>query len=389
MNDLHAILERTTDRIESPDLAASALAGAHVVRRRRRVAAAAATAAIVAGVAVVAGVSGSDRADPPIAPSSEVPAVSEDVVQPVFDQAQADSLPFRDVGLPETVDPPADVPALPMDEPAAVVLRGEGATLFLLTADGRWATTETPSGDRYYASLSPDGTRLASVGEEDGRLFVTDVRDGAWREVPVPDGMRGLFAGTVNWLTTDELVIWRGGEAWTVPLDGSAPPAERPVPTRNGFAYTLAPDGLEIWFGRDQLTSDPILVETRDGTVVRTFGTEALGLIVRAFAGEDQVVAMEQTAGDLTASERDGLIVFDRDDYTPSHFLPLSGINFVSPVGWLDDGTALFLWTNPGNTWVLVAWEVASGELTRVTTGTPEVTLDPFGNAMSEVILGP
>lgn len=166
---LFSVLDRATDGIEpgdAPQAATAALARARVIRTRRRalVAGGVAAAAVLA-VVVATGVTGSDRSTPPITPSSTVPEMPDSAVQSTWDPRGAADLPQRTTALPQTIVPARNAGPLPLPTAALLVMDDSADGLYVLGADGTWASTTAPSG----SSTSPRSVTT-------GRCWPTSVR---------------------------------------------------------------------------------------------------------------------------------------------------------------------------------------------------------------------
>ena len=339
MNELHDLLELSTDLVDRPDLAARALVGAR--RRRtthRAVVASVAVAAVVAGVALAGSLGDRDGdTDVPIAPPSSV------VIQGPFDPADVDKLPAAgdDVApvLPDEIELPRVAPRLadePMDAAVLAFFGEDGVSL--LGAEGDWRSVPI---DGIYggAELSADGTRLA-VTTETG----ADVWD-------LPTGERTRLDRPVDFPVTDENYgWWRWVDDQTLMLDdGREDEGGWLVDTESGDATPVAyPTSLVN-------TVDPggALVEVPEAD--RLSGIKADGELVVGVQDRSVVVA-------------------DRDDLTPRTLL-----RFVDPDGnftdgkmpvaaILEDGTAplqvpAFSKDFSGR---LVAWDTASGDVSLV-----------------------
>ncbi len=293
MNELHDLLELSTDLVDGPDLAARALVGAR--RRRtthRAVVASVAVAAVVAGVALAGSLGDRDGdTDVPIAPPSSV------VIQGPFDPADVDKLPAAgdDVApvLPDEIELPRVAPRLadePMDAAVLAFFGEDGVSL--LGAEGDWRSVPI---DGIYggAELSADGTRLA-VTTETG----ADVWD-------LPTGERTRLDRPVDFPVTDENYgWWRWVDDQTLMLDdGREDEGGWLVDTESGDATPVAyPTSLVN-------TVDPggALVEVPEAD--RLSGIKADG---------EHVVGVQDRS----------VVVADRDDLTPRTLL-----RFVDPDG--------------------------------------------------------
>jgi hypothetical protein len=394
-DDLHEVLERAAAPVDRPDLARTALAGAHRIRVRRR-GLAAGGASVVVVTAVVVGTSlGGPRAaqQPTPAPApTRVPitqsgAIPESVVQDFWDVPAVAGLPLRDSVLPEEVAQPPSAPDLADDPvPAAVLsLWGEGGVTYLLSPDGEWRSVPHPGPEPWLAELSDDGTRLAMPGD-DG-LHVWDVTGGSSRVLPWPDGTDLPVADLVvalQWAPDGGSVLLVGPRgSWSMGLDGTV--ERRPYPSdrysadvyhdERGRVVELdtlprqAGREVVVWDGSDRVSAvDATPLESLDRAAVR-------GDLVAAVRGDGGWYAPREP------SDWDGLIVFGRDDATARAYLPIrdgastySDNGNLTVHGWLDDETVL-AWVQPrvgrqvGEEWYLVAWHHPSGELTRVSGG--------------------
>lgn len=395
--DLHAVLDRASDSIDLADspqhAAVSALARARVIRNRRRGLVAGAVAAVaVVAVVLAVGVHGIDRSAPPVSPPHPVPAMPDSAVQSTWDPRTATQLPPRDSVLPATMEPPADAGPLPLPGPALVVLSDSGNRLSLLGADGTWAAMKAPSGSSYVTSLSDDGTMLANVGPRGA--FVTDVRDGTWRRLDLPPGGL-LWTGlgtTLAWRGDTQLLV-RGATASIGVLDvaGNERPTLDPTGLANTSGLATTPDGTALVFGTGR--DGRVIRETRDGGPTSTFDAEALERISLPVASQDKLVGtVSGIPRDDRSTDHAGIVVLDRSGYAAQAYLPIAGTRYepgvgigfgvdgVSPVGWLDDRTVLLEHAPAfGRPWQLVAWDVGTGELSLVSTGTSRV--QPIGVA--------
>lgn len=395
--DLHAVLDRATDSLDLADspqhAAVSALARARVIRNRRRGLVAGAVAAVaVVAVVLAVGVRGIDRSAPPVSPPHPVPEMPDSAVQSTWDPRTATQLPPRDSVLPTSMEPPADAGPLPLPGPAVVVLSDSGNRLALLGTDGTWAAMKAPSGSSYVTSLSDDGTMLANVGPRGA--FVTDVRDGTWRRLDLPPGGL-LWTGlgtTLAWRGDTQLLV-RGATASIGVLDvsGHHRPATRPTRLADTSGLATTPDTVLVFGpGRD----GRMIRETRDSGSTRTFDAEALERISLPVASEAKLVGtVSGIPQDDRPTDHAGVIVLDRSQYAAQAYLPIAGTRYepgigisgfgvhgVSPLGWLDDSTVLLEHAPAfGAPWQLVAWDVETGELSLVSTGTSRV--QPIGVA--------
>lgn len=389
--ELSAVLERATDAVEPTDepqhAATAALARARVVRTRRRGLVAGAVAAVAVLVVWMAvGLHGVDRADPPIAPSPTVPAIPAAAVQATWDPRTDVDLPQRDTVLPAVIDPPTGAPALPLSTAARLVLRDANDGLVLLGADGSWAAAKAPSGSAFNSVLSDDGTMLANLGA--GGLFVTDVRDGDWRELELPSspGPASYWTElgvTVQWEGNGRLLLHgHGSEVGVVDATGERPPGTDHYDTDDVQGLAPTPDGRLLVFGLGG--KHQVIREVSEGSVLRSFRADALPAVHLPIATDERVVGVVNGIPQADRpTEHSGVLVLERDGYGASAYLPIAGTRFtagidatgfgagdVSPLGWLDAQTVLLARVgSTGRPWSLVAWDVVSGELGLVSRG--------------------
>lgn len=388
--DLFSVLDRASQGIEPPTApqhaAAAALSRARTVRTRRRgLVAGAVTGLAVLAFVVATGVPGLDRSDPPIAPTSTVPAMPDSAVQATWDPRGASDLPQRASALPTELDPPPDASDLPLAGAARMLLGDSQDGLFLLGQDGIWAATTTPSGSAYGSALSDDGTMLASAGPQG--LWVTDVRDGKWRRLELPPGPDGIWGGidvAVTWRGDRQVVLRSMGMGIaTVDVDGAGSSTPTTYNTAGLYGLAHAPDGVAIVSGMG--ADGPVIREVADGSVSRSFDTGALERLWLPVASADRVVGV---VDGIPRSDRPtdhaGVIVLDRrDGYAATAYLPIArthyspgvgivsvGIDGLRPLAWIDESRVLLSRAPAlGRPWSLVAWDVDSGELSLLSEG--------------------
>jgi hypothetical protein len=388
--DLFAVLDRATDGIDpaaSPQHAAvTALARARVVRNRRRGLVAGAVAAVlVLVVAVATGVAGTDRTEPPVMPTPIVPAVPDSAVQATWDPRAAGDLPQRASVLPTEIAPRSGTTGpLPLTGAARLVLADEQERLHLLGEDGTWASTEAPSGSAYVSSLSDDGTMLANAGNDE--LWVTDVRDGSWRQLDLPPGPAFMWTGldvTLTWRDDTQLLLRNGGGMLgIVDLDGAEPAEADTHDTAQVTGVAMVPDGTELLFGTG--LEGQVIREVEDGQSTRTFVASALGRFRSPLASDTRVAGLVSgIPRDDRPTDHAGVLVLDRTGYAAEAYLPIAGTRYtpgvgiveisangVRPMAWLDDHTLLLDDSRAlGRPWSLVAWDVETGELSLVSSG--------------------
>jgi hypothetical protein len=211
MTELHDLLHRATDRVETPGLASDALAVARCRRRSRRAGVVASTtvAVVVVGVAL-AGWMGDATDEPRPAPPVGTIAPTSLDLQDVADLPDAD--PSVEPLLPARLDVPDLAPHVE-DDPvdAAVLSVDDGADVLLLGTDGKWRCVVVDGKTQPAPMLSPRGTRLA-VATTDGVVTV-DLATGVQSRRPLPTGFAPTEAGTVgmSWLDEQRLLFVDGG----------------------------------------------------------------------------------------------------------------------------------------------------------------------------------
>ncbi len=374
--ELHDLLDRSTDAIESPALAAPAL---HLARRRRTRRRGAAAAVIVSGVVatvlVATHLGGSTGVAPPTAPTRPPPTERTDgpVVQRVWDPREAVDLPPAPDGiaaaLPESIDPPGTSPAL-ADEPipAAVVLVKERGVAQVLSTSGDWRSV--PLLNEYSAvALSPGGTRLAvwqSAGN--GRpATVYDVASGESRIVPLPESYVPSNATWWTFLDDDTLLLNSDGRGWTV--DATTGAAEN-FPHRVEAFADIDPSGVLLT--TDAALEPEVLTDNADGTS-RQVSMARTGSLTTLRANAGTVVGTSEEFQD----EELAVVVADRRSLTPLVSLPLRdpdhsfGFGRLKVTAIADDETVLLRVPDfdPRLGGVrVVAWEPTSGDLSLVST---------------------
>lgn len=423
MTDLDQLFRDATDHVASPDLAGRALAEAH--RRRVRRTAAGALAAVVllgGGVAWVvqdptprAGVvdTPAPRPTPTTSTADDLdallalptpPPIPETVVQPLWDPRTAGALPTSDVGLPVTLDPPANAPELTsMPSAVAMVVGGDG--LDLVDREGTWwrlslpeQPLEVPSPVRT-SRLSTDGTRVVFLGRRS--LWSRDVRSSAWRELDYPDGFLQLDVGPGRRMIPQVVPmvaehLWLARDRWWfVDLD-----TER-VEAGPG------PQGSVVWGGGVFVDSAKakgypmrLLSWGPLGDPVRSFRTDSLQSLTGLAVSTESLAAVRGVGayGDpRAATERNGLIALRLDDLSTRAYLPVTDPGYAMTdgglmvaEGWLDDDIVLASVGPAGGVRgegerVLFTWEVGSGALSRVSTVTDDLAYDLAVGALAGV----
>jgi hypothetical protein len=380
MNELHDLLDRATDRVDSPHLAACALAGAQRRRTaRRRMLAVGVSAVVVAAVAVAGQLSGPDGDHaPPVTPSPTTPATSNTPTsflsapwnpREVDDltPAQADAFP----ALPAVVDPPPTAIPLADDPVDAAVqsMRGDRAILLLAT-DGTWRSVPSPSNGAYGAALSADGTRLA-VDTETG-VEAWDLATGESTAVPFPpDLLRPSEFRSWAWIDDSTLLLHNAGAGgWLVDVaSGDATPVPYP---ENPLSWTVDADGAVVE-SADYLAPAQLIDWAGQEPRRVDLGADGLGIgrLTSVHANADTVVGVSGAT----------IVVIDRADMEPRAALRLVnpqdnyGSGKVPVVALLDDGTVLFQIPVYADefSWRLVAWSPQSGGFTLVTRGVGSV----------------
>jgi hypothetical protein len=352
MTDLQTLLELSTDGIESPDLARTALATARHRRTRRR----GAVAGLAAGVAVAGAVlvprlvdDGSVVHRPTEQPTTPTPpnptmTVSVDaeaaITQPVWDPRAADDLQpaAEDVAaaLPDLIEPPTFAPAL-SDDPidAAVVAFATEDALKLLSTDGSWRSVPLPRRGGG-ADLSRDGTRL--LIETEAGVDVWDLADGTSRSVPLPDGYVDWDYLRWVWLDHETLLLDDGKGGWLVDAESGEVRERVGYPAQIAYYWAIDESGAVV--ETTGYEHPPTLADWAGGSARRVDMT-ALGTIGPLAANSDTIVATG--AGNRQFS----VLVAHRSDLTLRAILPLRDHdgNYsnggLSVVGLLDDGTVL------------------------------------------------
>jgi hypothetical protein len=386
MNELRGPLDIATDRVEAPDLAVQALAGA---RRRRTARRGVALAALAAVSVVVAAVVVDRAADQGVTPPvvelpTPTPKLIEQIAQPTFDPLQVEGLPDAPENLapvlPEAVRLPA-VSSWLTDEPieaAVLAFRGEDAVA-LLGADGRWASVPYPvSADPFpWVALNADGTRLG-ISTPDG-ITVWTLATAERTFIPVPEdyhineGDAAVFFWVGSLVLLDNRQPGLGG--WLLDVPPSKPVSE-PYP-RGGV------------IGHASVDETGVVVESVfniDTSGEKNKGVAELidwaGGHARSVGFSEQVGELSslQARADLVAGTRYGAVVLlNRDDLSEVAVLPVDDVegNFqdgkAPVVALFHDGTILqqvpLLGSNHTGDWCLIAWRPTSGELSRVSCG--------------------
>lgn len=400
---LRAALERATDQVDPPHLAATALARAQ--RRRSRRSAGVAVGA-AASVAVLVGLLALPRSDDeqrpaePVGPSEShspqpsvttalPPPVSPEAIQGRWDPFTVVEEPLHPTVLPATLAPPTtSVPSV-ADQPmtaAVVAWPEEGRDLMLLGTDGAWrsvpATADAVSGMLLDGTnsgvvdpaLSPDGRKVA-MSTDDG-ILVVDVTTGRRHTIPWAERLGGPWDRVpgLAWLPDDEGFVVRSSPAtWLVSPDGNASKA----PYARGYAgnAAVAPDGTVVerrWEQRDLRVWE---------------GRELVGAVQFPFWG-DRLAAgfgrLAMTGGGSSLPGDGGPMVFDTETGELLAHVPMrdpssvySDNGYLTAQGFLDPDTVLLL-VGPMDfrtmeageeSWHLVAWDITTGDFERLTSG--------------------
>jgi hypothetical protein len=375
MNELHDLLERATDRIESPDLAVRALAGARRRRTTRRGVAAAGAAAVLVLVVALAGqlTRGDDDTAPPVSPSptpsgdtvSTAPAIAAGRIQPVWDPRGAESLPVADLGVPRVME---SLSSGAVTRPVAVLDDGERARL--VSADGLAADLPLPDGLGRWrtVSLSPDGTRLAAVGIS-GFFWRTLVGD--WQRVGLDDEDQVTGEGIeITWSPDGSSLVLRSHLAG-VQVDLDTGEQTRLPMLRNYASWDFAPDGTVVTTGL------PGVRGWDDREVSRETLLGPVENLQRPVVGETSIVAARGNTSwpdERQPDDYDGLIALDRESLETRGFLRVpdqvgyyvdGGV--LTPVAWVDDDTVAFtVLPKDAPKEYLLTWDVETGEVSRV-----------------------
>lgn len=373
---LHDVLDCASDAIEAPGLGAGALAEARRRRARRRGLAAAGTAAaaVVALVVSVQVATDGHRVensplDPASPTTSEVPVaapIPRARVQDLWDPRGAEELAALPLGLPLVLPSAATGPD-PVTE--AVALLDDGAAPLLVAADGTAAQLGLPADVGRWRSLalSPDGRRVAVLGRA---VFVRDLDGGSWQRLERPRGID--VEAQVRWISDDVLILesYRGG----VRVDlGTGEQQTLPF-ARTTLGWAPAPEDTYVAHTPSGVHG---LREMRGNHEVSRTHLGQLGSIQRFVVSDDALAsARANTTFPPTApQDRDGLVAVDRRTLETRAFLPVPYENSwygdggnLTPLAWRGDDTVLFV-VHPKDraTQYLLAWEVETGALSRVT----------------------
>ena len=387
--NLTAVLRRATDDIESPHLAVAALARAR--ERQARLRASVAAGAAVAGVVAVIGITQSfdrdadDRPVDTVAPTTTPqPPADDRAIGARWDPLTVPAAPLRPSLLPADLAPP-ELPRNVDDDPmeAAVVAWPEaGHDLRLLGTDGRWrcieGTDDAVSGQAggvVRPALTADGTQVAMTTDEG--ILVVDLTTGAEDVVAWPEELAPPWdtVPALEWLPVEDgFLVHHWPRTWIVELDGGARPA--PYGGRYDGGLAVADDGSVIEKRYD--VSD--LRVWRDGTVDSTAQVPYWGERLAAGFGR---VAFTGGGGGLPGDG--GPVVIDTATGELVAYLPMrdpdafyTDNGHLTALGFLDDRTAVLL-VGPGGfgpgyesakqTWHLVAWDLGTGGIERLTTG--------------------
>lgn len=382
MNDpsLHDVLDRATDLIESPGLAAASLAEARRRRTRSRgltsaLASAAAVVVLVVATRVVAGdpTTQDAPADPASSASTRMPVVAPaiplDRIQPVWDPRGIEDLPVLDLGVPRVLPVGLDGEV----DTAVALLDREDAAL-LVGRDGRQAPLDLPAGLAAWrtVSLSPDGTRVAAVGVSG---FFWRELGGPWTRVDVPVSVLGQGI-EVTWIPGGDAVVLRGDRAGVRVDLGTGERRELGF-LRGHVAWAPAPDGSVVAGSGPAGASELSERDLEAGRVVSRTYLGPLENLQRPVVGDASIAAARANTSfpdPPAADDRDGLIVLGRGSLATRAFLPVrdESSHYVdggalTPRAWLDADTVLFSVVPKGAaTAYLVAWHVDTGELSRV-----------------------
>ncbi|MCD4527280.1 hypothetical protein [Nocardioides sp. cx-173] len=383
MTELHDLLDRATDGIESPRLEQVALQTA----RRRRTASRGAAAAVVASALVVAVVVGTqvggDRtgglppagpSETPAAPPTSAPPEATVKVWPRWDPRKVDGLPAAPArfapALPDVIDPPDTSPLLSDDPVEAAVLAVEQSGVAqVLGTDGEWRTV--PLDGRYpIVSLSPDGTRLAVFYDYDTRDLPHDygvalhhLATGETSQLDPPAGFEPWDSAGWSFLDEETLLFTSGPQAYEVVI-GSGETEQMTVPA--GISKTSDPEGG--WLVSADWTEPNVLTDYAGGTP-REVSMVRTGRLLGIQADADTVVG---TSYDRRPFQ---VVVADRRTLTPRYRLPVLDFegNYsnwgLGTVAIADDGTVLLrvaAIARRVDGFRLVAWEPTTGELSVV-----------------------
>ncbi len=368
-NDLGAVLERATDRIDAPGRAADALVEARRRRVRQRGAAAglvaaAAVLAVVVGVRLASGPTSGTGLPPAESPTATpsvtatAPAIPRAAIQPVWDPRGAEGLPVVELGVPRVME---ELTPGVVTRPVAVLDDGERA--LLVSADGLSADLDLPEGlgRSRDVSLSPDGTRLLAVGLSG--IYWRTV-DGEWQRVERP-GVSG--EAQVTWLPDSSGVIARDYDG-AVRLDLSSGEVEE-LPYLRGVSHVgIGPDGSII------STEPGQVAEWQDGEEQSRLATGPLEGLVLPAVGESAIAfARSNLVLRDRADDRDGLVVVDRETFETRAYLPVPDHHYyvhaeeLRPVTWLDEDTLAFIvLPKDAAKEYLLTWNVETGEVSRI-----------------------
>lgn len=386
MNDseLHDVLHRATEHVESPDLAREALVEARRRHFRRRAGLASAAAAVVVGAVVVGSlVSGADHdATPAPAPTlpTNVPSEVEAVTPPLWDPFTIPALPVRASVLPQHLTPPDGPPSV-LDQPmsaAVLALPEEGRLLRLLGTDGEWRSvpgTSNAIADSLRPVVDPaishDGRQVAM--SVDSGILVVDVTAGESRIIPWPEEIAGPWDSppSLLWRPADDgFVVLHWRETWFVGLDG----AGRKAPY-GGRYVSLAVDPAGQTYQHDY---DWRRLLTWQGDV--RVDDSPFPQCERLVAAQGMVAC---TTGSIEPF-RSGPVVVDAASGEVLGYAPIkdksavySDNGHLTAMGFLDADTVLLLVApmdsrtmeiGEGQTH-LVAWRFRTGEFERISSG--------------------
>lgn len=411
MTDLHRMLTEATEHVGSPDLAGRALAGAQRRRVRRAVAGALAAVVLVGGGvawAVQERVPHADVVDTPLPtpdrdevdvdPSDlpSAPPIHPAAVQPLWDPADVGDLPWVDLGLPESVEPPAEIYEPPIESlplvgiRAARVVVARDGRFFMLAIDGSggWYYMDRPDepmgGTNDDLALSRDGTIVSFLGRNG--IWSRDVRGSRWRRVAYPDGFAvgseyGISieaqAGEMAWLSD-------GRDRWQI--DVQTGKADRIVLPDYVYDVAFSPGTVPV--GLVSAHRAPFfvrgLVEMPSGTRdVRLTQAGSLQSLTGLAADEDSLAATRGVSISPTDAPddtwRNGMIALDREDWSTRAYLPIrdphwsyTDAGLLAPVAWIDPDIVLAAVVSSDGGYdtgelTLFTWHVESGELRRVT----------------------